>query len=236
MKHATLDLYYNLNNYGVGLGYSGIFTDEITENFMLFCDDVIINQKNDLKTSKVINFLLCESFQNVVRQANNENLDNDKSFEGYFGLHNLGNDYRLNSINKVNTSDKHKVIKGIESVNDKTPEELSAMYRLKLDKGELSEKGGAGLGIIQMARKSGQNILCKVDESNSGVERLHQQIMISQLDTPLHTSRIEMCENQFMHMTDNCQILQYKGDFSIDRLDSIQGYYPQISLLWEMKK
>ena len=108
MNQATLDLYYTLKDYDVGLGYSGIFTDDITDNFIQFCDDLIINQKNDLKTSKVINFLLCESFQNVVRHASIESIDDDTSFEGYFGLHNIGNDYRLNSINKVNTDKNTK--------------------------------------------------------------------------------------------------------------------------------
>jgi len=42
----------------------------------------------------------------------------------------------------------------IERMNAMTPEQLRTYYQESLSVAELSEKGGAGLGILDMARKS----------------------------------------------------------------------------------
>ena len=46
----------------------------------------------------------------------------------------------------------------IDKVNSLSKEELAVYYREVLSSNELSEKGGAGLGIIDLARKSGNKI------------------------------------------------------------------------------
>jgi hypothetical protein len=53
----------------------------------------------------------------------------------------------------MNSSIEHLREK-IEKMNAMTPEQLRAYYQEMLSVAELSEKGGAGLGILDMARKS----------------------------------------------------------------------------------
>jgi len=223
-NQCTLELYKDLSLYNVSLAYSGIFTDDLTNNFILFCEDLIIEHKQDPKTAKTVNFLLCESFQNIVRHTNSsDNAENKNLYKGYFGFHNKLNDYRFNSINAIEVQDKIKAIDLIESVNNKNADELKSLYRERLKDNAMSEKGGAGLGYIQMARKSGKNILYKISSSNDNIDRWHQQIMISEKQETKHTNRIDMTNEQFEKMIDSNQILQYKGDFSLDRLKSMSG-------------
>ena len=46
----------------------------------------------------------------------------------------------------------------IDHINSLSPEELRTQYQEQLATTKLSEKGGAGLGFIDMARRSGQKL------------------------------------------------------------------------------
>lgn len=60
--------------------------------------------------------------------------------------------------NYVPDQDVASLKKRIDNVNELSPEELINQYRAILSNGTFSEKGGAGLGIIDIARKSGQRL------------------------------------------------------------------------------
>jgi hypothetical protein len=49
--------------------------------------------------------------------------------------------------------------KKLELVNNKSYEELRILYRQTISNGKFSEKGGAGLGIIEMAKISGNPMI-----------------------------------------------------------------------------
>ena len=51
-------------------------------------------------------------------------------------------------------SDKDK----LEDINAMGKEELKEFYKNVLNNGQMSEKGGGGLGMIDIARKSGQKL------------------------------------------------------------------------------
>jgi len=58
----------------------------------------------------------------------------------------------------------------LERVNNLSKEELNQLYKQKIKEGRLSEKGGAGLGFIDIARKTGQKLVysfLKIDEEKS---------------------------------------------------------------------
>ncbi|HAS44562.1 MAG TPA: hypothetical protein DCS93_29050, partial [Microscillaceae bacterium] len=52
-----------------------------------------------------------------------------------------------------------KIAEKINYVNGLTKEELRSLFREIVKIGELSDKGGAGLGFIDMVRKSGEKLL-----------------------------------------------------------------------------
>jgi len=221
----TLEIYKSLKKYHASLAYSGAFTDHLTENFIGFSDDLIINQKEDHRTAKTTNFLLCESFQNIVRhtQGNIESKVELDLLNGYFSFNNIDEDYRINSINPIIEKDKEKAVSSLDIVNNKNALELRELYKKKLSEGEFSEKGGAGLGFIQMARKTGKKILYRITSRDEETDWLHQQVMISKKKDETHTSRIDMSQKQFHGMVDSNQILQYKGGFTKPGLTSISG-------------
>jgi len=66
--------------------------------------------------------------------------------------------YYILTINKIHASKEEKIKKAIDCVNDATPEELNEMYKKQLKDGKIGEHGGAGLGLIDIARKTENKI------------------------------------------------------------------------------
>ena len=64
--------------------------------------------------------------------------------------------YEVISGNFIKQSNTDHLKKRIEEINQLTTDELRDKYRSKLDEGVFSETGRAGLGIMDMVRKSGQ--------------------------------------------------------------------------------
>lgn len=66
---------------------------------------------------------------------------------------------------------KHKepLEKSLITVNNATHDELKEMYKKQIKEGKLSEKGGAGLGLIDIARKTGETLnyqFLQLDDEN----------------------------------------------------------------------
>ena len=66
--------------------------------------------------------------------------------------------YYIMTANKVHIEDVDNLVFAINQVNDATKEELKEMYKIQLKEGSISERGGAGLGLIDIARKTGNKL------------------------------------------------------------------------------
>ena len=66
--------------------------------------------------------------------------------------------YRILTGNFIRTVEVPALEEKLAKINAMDPEELREYYREKLGTTELSDRGGAGLGFIDMARKSGQKL------------------------------------------------------------------------------
>jgi hypothetical protein len=66
--------------------------------------------------------------------------------------------YRILTGNHIRTAHVEDLRNKIDKINAMTHDELRVYYRQQLSATELSDKGGAGLGMIDIARKSGHKI------------------------------------------------------------------------------
>ena len=55
-------------------------------------------------------------------------------------------------------------LKKIDYINSLDKDELKKFYKETLNNGTMSEKGGGGLGLIDIARRSGQKLQYKIRE------------------------------------------------------------------------
>jgi hypothetical protein len=141
-----------LENDHFSLIYMGEFDDEITETLMR-ANIASINEPAILK--KKLSFLMIECFQNIIRHADKPeiiNVTNNKP--KMFLVRNIGKSFYISTTNLVENSKSTNLTSKLKSINKYTREELKADYLDVLANTGFSEKGGGGLGLIEMARKS----------------------------------------------------------------------------------
>lgn len=66
--------------------------------------------------------------------------------------------YAIITGNFILDGNADELKKRLEQINGMTPEEVKELYKSVLADGKLSEKGGGGLGMIDIARKSGEKL------------------------------------------------------------------------------
>jgi hypothetical protein len=176
-----------------------------------------------MKLSKVkrkVTFLMVECFQNIVRHGESVIFD-DEHIEnpGYFLTKNIDNTHFITSGNLVRKENVKKLTEDLRHVNSLTKQELRELYKKALSTNEISEKGGAGLGLIELARKSGHPIEFSFKPYNKDYSFFYNQIVMMPEEDKLKYETQELFsleESIILHteMNKHNILLIQKGDFS----------------------
>ncbi len=133
--------------------YRGEFNIDITDNILSLAEESLKMSEQKLKIKKRVYFVMVEGLQNITRHQD-LTTDDIPVKPGFFVLQRKKYSYYITTGNLIHKSNIKLLESQIETVQRLNREELNEYYKLHLDGGELSEKGGAGLGLIEMARKS----------------------------------------------------------------------------------
>jgi hypothetical protein len=91
-------------------------------------------------------------------------------------IHNV---YKITTGNFI-TSAKIKVLKDkIDKINSLSRDELKDMYKFILNHQKLSAKGGGGLGLIDIARKTGHKLEYSFENYNNDFYFFNLDVIIS---------------------------------------------------------
>jgi hypothetical protein len=89
------------------------------------------------------------------------------------------NGYSITTGNFIPNSDVKGWKAHFDTVNQASKEEIRTLYREQLHHGELSEKGGAGLGIIDIARRSGEKLHYEFQDCHDGNSFFSLKVTVS---------------------------------------------------------
>jgi len=141
------------------LVYEGEFTQEITKSVLAMAERNMdaIGEDSSIKR-KVFNVMV-ECLQNIVKHS--DEVDDDiyrGKNSAIFMVGKMENEYIITSGNPVTKEKVEELNNKLERINTLDKEGLKTLYKDVIRKGIISERGGAGLGFIDMARKSGQKL------------------------------------------------------------------------------
>lgn len=142
------------------LAYKGpISTDVINGTLEQMESSLDAMQKGKVK-KKIYNVLV-ESLQNLYHHVDEAPEDLKDVIGPRFGIIMITEKddvFRISCGNFINSS-KIKFLKDkIDKINSLSKEELKEMYKFILNHQKLSAKGGGGLGLVDIARKTGNNL------------------------------------------------------------------------------
>ncbi len=185
--HVIYNFFNQFRSDNFGLIYHGNFTDDITSILIDVSENNINNNGELSKIRKKVNFLLAECFQNIVRHG--ESLQQNAVFlknPNFFAMRNCGSYYLITSGNLITSEHVDILREKLDHVNELTAEELKMLRREILTTRELSEKGGAGLGLIEMARKSGRKLRYDFEKIDDQYSFFFLQIKLKNVGSQQH--------------------------------------------------
>jgi hypothetical protein len=115
----------------------------------------------EMRTVKPMLYLLIETLQNIERYSTHKVSSEDCSLI-YMDDHN----FYVYTQNLVDNSKVARLKERLESLEGKTKEQLDNEFKTTLAAGEKTEKG-AGLGLIDLARKTNNRLFYELTEFNS---------------------------------------------------------------------
>lgn len=150
------------------IDFSGEFQLETIE-LLLFQVKEKLNdlEVNTIVKKKIVNVLI-ECMENIYKytKLRIEGEYTKINFHSKVSLEKKGNSYFVTAGNTILNSDIGKLKDKIEKVNSLRNEGLKQYYKEVINNGEFSNKGGAGLGIIDMVIKSGNPVVYKFTKEN----------------------------------------------------------------------
>jgi len=115
---------------------------------------------NNKQKKKILNIMV-EGLQNLFHHSDDVPENLSATIGKRYGLVVVAkneNDFRITMGNFVLLDKVKFLTEKIEKINSMTEDELKEMYKFILNYQKLSSKGGGGLGLIDMARKSDRKL------------------------------------------------------------------------------
>jgi hypothetical protein len=149
------DLHRTMLSQNLILVYQGDFTQESTKSILSMAERNLDSSGEDSSIKRKVFNVMVEALQNIVKHSD-ELVDGQvRSHAAIFLIGKESNRYSIMSGNPVRVSNVDKLKKTLEHINGLDKDGLKELYKEIIKNTTISEKGGAGLGFVDMARKSG---------------------------------------------------------------------------------
>lgn len=209
--------------------YRGYFDHSITKKILFLADTNIAKVTNQSQATlqKRIYYIMVEGLQNIT--IHQEEIANNREFDKYpgiFAIQKNGDKYFISTGNIV-ANDKIESLKSkLDIINSLSPEELKKIHREILSNGSISDKGGAGLGLIEMSRKSGNKLLYSFERLDDEFTYFYLQTLIptdASFGSEQHGSHSSLESVKQLHRQMNVDniLLYFNGFFNQENLLSL---------------
>ncbi|MBL4704659.1 MAG: SiaB family protein kinase [Flavobacteriales bacterium] len=139
--------------------YFGEITFPIIDNLLINIKEVVKKRSRAPIVAKRTYRVLVECLENVHKHSvDSGNGQQKMSEEGVFLLIETEDKFRISVGNRISKNERIQLKRNIDHLNSISYSELKQLHRKVRMNGGISEKGGAGLGLIEIAMNSGQKI------------------------------------------------------------------------------
>jgi hypothetical protein len=156
---------FDLENYfseetegNIILFYKGNVDSDVINHILDTVEEKMIAASEQSRLRKKVYNVLVESLQNLYHHVDKVPADfEDQSAERYgvLAVKKVGAGYRIITGNFVHFDNVEKLEEKIKRINRSSHEEIKELYKFILNHQRISAKGGGGLGLVDIARKTG---------------------------------------------------------------------------------
>jgi hypothetical protein len=146
--------------------YRGVVTNENSVPLLMLLEKEMENSEFGFVGRKRLFMFVLESLQNVSRHSDK----NELAGMSLVIYSKMNGGYTVTTGNVISSSNINDLKKRLDEINNLETGEIRSVYRQMLSNSEFSRKGGAGLGLIEMAKKTGNKLdydFLDLDNGNS---------------------------------------------------------------------
>jgi len=157
-----LNLYERMHDNNIMLAFKGEVSFDLVNSILKIMEDRLDKVEEDRKTKKKVYNVLVECLQNLCHHLDSVDFEYvGDMVDGKTALlliESNKNGYQVVTGNYVTNERIDSLKERLDEINSVSKEELRDLYKRILNNDRFSDKGGAGLGFIDIARKSGQKL------------------------------------------------------------------------------
>ena len=154
------DFYDKMERNNIMLSFKGDITSELLTSILQIMESKLDNLQEEPKIKKKVYNVLVECLQNLYHHMDEVDASavGDKTRAAIFMIGRVDAEYNIITGNYIK-GENVSILKGrLDEINKLDKDQLKEYYKQVLNNGEMSQKGGGGLGMIDIARKSGQKL------------------------------------------------------------------------------
>jgi hypothetical protein len=214
MTTKTIYKFYKvLENDIISFSYRGSFSNNVLTMATQLIKDNLDEEHESLRNK--LSFLMIESFQNISRYADRDQKDLGENTE-FFMTRNIDDTFYIVSANMIDNDKVAYVKDKLEKVNTLDSIEINKLYREVLTNKQINEKGGAGLGFIEMVRKTKGKLPFDFVKINDKQSMFFMQIELKNTKDDVPQKSVPLKEAQKIQklVAKENILMMHKGDYS----------------------
>jgi len=165
------------------LHYKGNIDSDVINHVLDTVEDKMVEINEQSKLRKKVYNVLVESLQNLYHHVDKVPEDFEDQTSERYGLlivKKVDKGYLIITGNFIGAEKIEKLEEKIKRINRSSHEEIKELYKFILNHQKISAKGGGGLGLVDIARKTGNKLEYSFKEYNSKHSFFYMNILVTE--------------------------------------------------------
>lgn len=163
IKNDIYELYQTMEKENILLSFKGVVTSDLLTSVLSIMETKMDYMDESPKTKKKVFNVLVECLQNLYHHIDEgteieRNIERIEAKSALFMIAKKDEQFVISTGNYIDCANARDLEKRLEEINGMDKDELKLYYQEVLNNGTVSDKGTAGLGMIDIARKSGNKL------------------------------------------------------------------------------
>jgi hypothetical protein len=181
---------FNVENYFSDLSpvktvfyYKGNVDSDVINNILDSVEEKMVAANEQSKLRKRVYNVLVESLQNLYHHVDRVPVGFEDQLSEKFGLlavEKVSDGYRIITGNFVRAENIEMLEEKIKRINKSSHEEIKELYKFILNHQRISAKGGGGLGLVDIARKTGNKLDYSFKEYDNQYSFFYLDILVNE--------------------------------------------------------
>ncbi|MBL4716199.1 MAG: SiaB family protein kinase [Bacteroidia bacterium] len=171
------DVHQTMRNKELNLVYEGQITQEITKSVLAMAERNMDTSGEETSVKKKVFNVMVECLQNICKHS--DEVNDEHSASAIFIIGREKGSYIISTGNPVLKGKITDIETKLSDINKMDVGDLKTLYKSTLKNNKLSEKGGAGLGFIDIARRTGNKFTYDFSEINDQYSFFTLQVKIN---------------------------------------------------------